>query len=227
MTPFFDKFPRIAYDINKSGYTNFETITNIFFRIGVVRDALSDATSYYVYDIQDDDTPEIVAENVYGDAGAYWIILYANDIVDPQYDWPLNHHAFYNYIVDKYGSVANAKTTIHHYEKVIDRTNSAYNLTTETRFWVNGNSVTNNNLTVPYDTYNNLSLVQTVYVHNIGGTTIQEVSHGEAISCYDYEVQQNDNKRRIKVIKADYYSRIMSEFDKLTAKPVSYVRRVY
>ena len=231
MLNFFDKFPKLKYDINRSGYSNFETVTNIFFRVGIIKKVLSNATSYYKYEVKDDDTPEILAEQVYGDAGAYWIILYANDIVDPQFDWPLNHTQFHKYIKGKYGSIPNAKTTIHHYEKVVERTNPTYNLTTETRFVVNQTKLTDNEIDAPYEYYEGtgpgaLSETQTVYEYNMDGTAIEEIVHRDAISCYDYELALNDSKRLIKIIKAEYYNQILSEYTKLTNTTPSYVRRL-
>ena len=69
-TPFFDLFPKVKYDINKSLYPTYESVTNILFRLAILKNILSNTSSYYVYDIESDDTPEIVAEKVYGDAGA-------------------------------------------------------------------------------------------------------------------------------------------------------------
>lgn len=134
--PFFDKFPKIKYDINKNLYSRYEEVTNIFFRIGVVSNVLNNISSYYVFELENGDTPENAADKIYGDPGAGWMILYANRMMDPQWDWPLDNQQFKKYIIDKYGSIENAKTTIHHYDMVIRRTNSATGVTTETRFKV-------------------------------------------------------------------------------------------
>ena len=42
-------------------------------------------------EIDDGETPEVVAEKIYGDAGAAWVVLLANSIIDPQFEWPLNY----------------------------------------------------------------------------------------------------------------------------------------
>lgn len=134
--PFFDKFPKLDYDINQNLYSRYEKVTNIFFRIGFVREILANISSYHVFELVDGDTPENVADKIYGDANAGWMILYANRMMDPQWDWPLDNQQFKRYIIDKYGSVENAKTGIHHYDMVIRRTNSETDVTTETRFQV-------------------------------------------------------------------------------------------
>lgn len=88
MSKYFSLFPKIQYDIAGNKYSNFQNITNIFFRVRIIKDVLSNLSAYYYHIIRDGDTPEILAEKVYGDAEAHWIILLSNDIVDPQYDWP-------------------------------------------------------------------------------------------------------------------------------------------
>ena len=123
-TPFFDSFPKINYDINKNNIIeNNETVTNIFFRIGILKKIVNNMASYYTYTVEDSETPEIVAEKNYGNPNAGWIVLYANQIFDPQFDWPLGYDAFKNYIELKYGSLEKATQGVHHVEKVVTTKN--------------------------------------------------------------------------------------------------------
>ena len=70
-TPFFDRFPKVNYDINLSKVNpKYETLTDVFVRVGIIREVLNNAASYYIYLIEDGDTPEILAEKVYEDPGA-------------------------------------------------------------------------------------------------------------------------------------------------------------
>lgn len=216
-TSFLNQFPKIKYDISNSLYPeSHETVTNIFIRIGIIKSVLNNISSYNVYEIDDGDTPDTLAQQVYNDAGAHWIILYANDMFDPQYDWPLPYDAFQSYIIEKYGSVETALTTVHHHEKVITRTLMPDNIVTETRFVVDAAQLTQNDLDVPYDVYFDLANTQSVETFNIDGKTLTQVTKGETIYCYDYENELNEKKRTIKVIKADYYPRIMDELRTLT-----------
>lgn len=147
MSKFFDKFPKIFYNINRdSEISNFQNVTNITFRIGIIREILDNISAYYEYTIREGDTPEILAEKIYGDPEAHWIILYANDIYDPHTDWPMPPRAFFKFLANKYrtkaaghlGISANTITdqqvvswtqdttsanSVHHYEKQIIRTN--------------------------------------------------------------------------------------------------------
>jgi hypothetical protein len=256
VSPYFDLFPKIKYDI-KGDDLNTETVTNIFKRIGILRDVLSNAASYVLYEIEENETPEVLAEKVYNDAGAAWMILYANKIIDPQFDWPMSDAVFKEYIISKYGSVANAQTTYHHYEKVVETTVDG---TTYTRRYDVGNErLTQNALNVPYTYYtpydNNLILTaDTALVtadnvtftadhsnhasyddtslpeyysyeaHNINGKTVFLNTYGNAISNYDYEAEQNEARRFVKVIKAQYYTQIMKEFKTMIGATPSYIR---
>ena len=150
ISPYFDIFPKIPYDINGEGL-NSETVTNIFKRLGILRDVLSNASSYVLYEIEENDTPEIVAEKVYNDIGAGWMVLYANKIIDPQFDWLMSDDTFRKYIVRKYGSIATAQTTYHHYEKVVETTVDGETYTRS--YLVNGERLTENALDVPYTYY--------------------------------------------------------------------------
>jgi hypothetical protein len=74
--------------------------------------------------------------------------LYANDIYDPQYDWPMSNRVFDKYIKSKYGSMEFAKTNYHHYEKVITRENPFAQKTSVTTFEVNEEILTDGVLTL-------------------------------------------------------------------------------
>lgn len=166
-TSYFDKIPKLKYDINRSLINpKYETVTNIFFRIKYMEEVLSNITSYYTVELGDDDTPEILAEKVYSDPGAGWMITIANKMIDPQWDWPLNYEEFNKYIIGKYGSVENAQITAHHYEMVVTRTLSPDNITTERRYIVNGEKLTNNNIDAPYNYYFPSVLVADVLTDN-------------------------------------------------------------
>ncbi|NDB59777.1 hypothetical protein EB001_15215 [bacterium] len=256
VSPYFDLFPKISYDINGNGLHT-ESVTNIFRRMGILRQVLSNAGSYVLYEIEENDTPEILAEKVYNDAGAGWIILYANKIIDPQFDWPMSDSVFRSYIIEKYGSVDNAQTTYHHYEKIVETT--VDDMTYTRRYSVGEERLTENALNVPYTYYtpytDNLILTaDTLLVtadnvsftvdhsnhasyddtslpeyysyeaQDINGKTVYINTYGNAVTNYDYEVAQNEAKRFIKVIKAQYYTQIMKEFKTAMGTTPSYIR---
>lgn len=109
-TPFLGKFPKIKYNPDNSIYGPTENVTDIFFRIGMVQKTINNASSFYLYLVNEGDTPEILAEKIYGDPGAFWMILYANYLFDPQFDWPLNNDEFSKYISEKYRPMVDKAT---------------------------------------------------------------------------------------------------------------------
>jgi hypothetical protein len=180
MTKFLEYFPRIPYDIYKTELSDFQIVTNITYRVGILREVLNNVGSYYYYTIKDGETPEVLAEAVYKDPEAHWVILYANNIYDPQYDWPLIGRAFKKYMVNKYRAQAASslsipvteitdvqviswtqdttnENSIHHYEKRITRYNATDDTTLQINLEVNQTAYTfylNSSLqNVPYDFY--------------------------------------------------------------------------
>ena len=45
-------------------------------------------------------------------------IFLVNQIFDPYWEWPLDTKNFERFITEKYGSIGNSKTTVHHYEYI-------------------------------------------------------------------------------------------------------------
>jgi hypothetical protein len=88
-------------------------VTDITRNIRFRKEILSSITAYEEYDIVDGETPEIVAEKIYGDAQYHWIIMLANDMYDYRSDFPLTQLQLEKYVEDKYGDAADQ---IHHYE---------------------------------------------------------------------------------------------------------------
>lgn len=304
MGRFLDKFPKVPYDITRGQYTNFDNVTDLTFRFSIIKEVLDNISAYYEYAIKEDETPEILADRVYGNPEAYWIILYANDIYDPQYDWPMNQDTFEKYIIGKYGSIAAAKSTIHHYEKIIarqagnsetvyiDRQTVSYNSSSNlvctianptanaTNSYVGQNVVqfrslaardtvfegyitsidlANSTLTLALSSgklqnqidlrdatsslvntfgivasnnqeysefYLNLPQQPQYVSYTLNNKQVVEAISRNEVSCYDYELEQNEKKRLIKVIKKEYYGQIMNEFAQIAKTDPSFLRRL-
>jgi len=240
MPTFFNKFPVVRYDMENKRYSyqNNQIVTNVLFRIGIIKEVLTNIASYYEYTVRDDEKPEILADKFYNDPEGHWVILYANDIFDPQYDWPLDSKSFNKYLIDKYRSQAEADlgagisdfrvidwtrdttnpNSVHHYEKIIIRENSVSKIIDEKRVEINKNEEwLTHVLDVPFDTYDELP-ERTVEFFNLSntGVTITQTTTKAAITYYDYEDDLNEKKRNIKVIKKQYYNQIVDEFNTLT-----------
>lgn len=87
-------------------------LTDISRNIRFRKEVLANISSYDSYDIIDGETPEIIAEKIYGNAEYHWIIMLANDMYDYRKDFPLTQLQLEKYVFDKYGEDAD---DIHHY----------------------------------------------------------------------------------------------------------------
>ena len=195
---YFDTLPKI---INIDSTGNSKVMTNLLARASVIPEILKDPLLYYTYDIQEGDTPEIIAHKYYGDSYRYWIVLFANELLDPQWDWPLTYKMFEQYLADKYPST-NIYSEVEYYEKVI------------TQYDVNTQTTTINKVRIDEATYNGLPVTQTTtYVLPTGPVTI--TTERNAVSIYDYELNQNEAKRNIKILNSIYVNQFEEQFKQL------------
>jgi hypothetical protein len=110
---YFEKFPQMLYDFDINGQKQVRLITDVTRNIRFRRDVLSNVTVFDEYDITDGETPEIIAEKLYGNPQYHWIIMLANERFDYRSDFPLPYVELSRYVTDKYG-VGN-EDDIHHY----------------------------------------------------------------------------------------------------------------
>lgn len=108
MSEYFNKFPIIKYKNQQS--------IDILTRVTLREDLQREQSIFLPLTIQDSERADMVAYDYYGDAFYDWLIYYANDVIDPYYDYPLNQSDFEAFIVEKYGSLANALATISFYQ---------------------------------------------------------------------------------------------------------------
>jgi Base plate wedge protein 53 len=194
---YFDTLPKITVT-DPTGVS--QVYTNLMARASIIGSLLNNRILYYQYDIQDGDTPEIVADKYYGDSYNYWIVLFSNQILDPQWDWPLSSSVFPKYITDKYTEF-DPYSNNHHYEKNVTQYDSETQTTTKTTYIIDE------------DTYN--STQNTVQTINFPTSTCTITTTARAVSYYEYELELNESKRSINLLKKDYAFQIQNELKKL------------
>lgn len=101
---YFTKFPIIQYSNTD--------IRDISRRVVLDNNIRSLPTSFYPYDIEHNQTSDMVAENYYKDPDLDWLIYITNGVVDPYYGWYLTEEEFNNFIITKYGSLDIAQQRI-------------------------------------------------------------------------------------------------------------------
>ena len=97
---YFRNFPTLQYP--SSG--QIEEIQDILLRVGFSDATKETASTFILYNIQEGMTPERVAQEVYGDQQYFWVVLLFNDLMDPQYRFPLRSRSLDDFVAKKYPS---------------------------------------------------------------------------------------------------------------------------
>lgn len=195
---YFNTLPKVIYTEN--GVSN--VYTNLMSRVSVVPSFLKNPAIYYQYDIQETDTPEIIAAKYYGDSYRYWIVLFINQLSDPQWDWPLHPKAFEDYVTQKYSDV-NPRAIVHHYEKTVTQSNRTYLVDTVNTFTLGS---------IEYSQTDTQS-----YTKYVGNEEILFKITKEVVSLYEYEQRLNESKRTINILNSTYVDEFEKQFKKLMA----------
>lgn len=198
---YFNTLPKILTPDQNGNYI---LMTNLLSRATLVEELQNNPMLFYKYNIQDGDTPEIIAEKYYDDAYKYWIILYSNQIMDPIWNWPLPYSQFLDFIDNKYATDANAEgktpfeytqTTVYAYEKIITT--------------LDGFSGTKTEKIIPLnlESYNSLVETSNTYTLPDGLTCTMSITK-RTVSLYDYEFNLNEGKREIKVMNKNFVNQM-------------------
>ena len=176
MANYFKSIPNVKYDINGNAPNTFQTATNIMKRPMFKPKVIDEITDYYPYRVKDGYRPDMVSQEVYENPAFAYLILMFNDIYDPVFDWPLGSKQFENYIINKYGSVDSAVTTVKYYYQII-RAEVAKTGTSE-------------------------RIPAVKFIIDLTAYNLLDESDRTTISEYDWEMEINDEKTDIKMINA-------------------------
>tara|TARA_R100001082_G_scaffold22489_1_gene10837 strand:+ start:1508 stop:2035 length:528 start_codon:yes stop_codon:yes gene_type:complete len=107
---YFENFPIIPYDSVGNG--DYKLVTNLLKRVGLRAKVKTNALLFDTYNVKEGQTPEMIADKLYGDSNLHWIVMYVNNITDRYHQWPLTTPQFLAFINDKYSN----PDGLHHYE---------------------------------------------------------------------------------------------------------------
>jgi len=239
MFKYFQTLPLTFYTLDE--YESAQIIPNIFIRSKFLSNVVTNNSLYDEYDIVDGETPETTAKKFYGDSGLHWIILQSNDLLDPRFDWPLKPFDLKRFTEGKYTNI-NAP---HHYEdnggNVVSATIvlTANTLDPAKNFQgvSNNTTVTNNtNVGIGVITSKNNNQSVTIVTNPGNGGFISgdqllssnsaaspeitsiDILSGTPVTNLIHEDRENENKRRIKILKRNLVPEIVSEFEQLVNK---------
>jgi hypothetical protein len=197
---YFNELPKIIeYDAKGVG----RVFTNLLNRVSIIPELLKNPLVYYQYTIQEGDTPEIIAAKYYGDSYRYWIVLFANELLDPQWNWPLSNRVFEEYVTAKYPDIQTT-VEVHHREKILTQYDSGTN--TETV----------NKVKISEFDYN--QLVETNYYKSLPTGDVSVAVTKREVTYYEYEMELNDAKKTINLLNNRYVNQVETAFTELMSK---------
>ena len=177
-------------------------VKNLFKKSKLRTDVDQAITAFNYYYIEDNQRPDVLAQELYGDPELDWVILTTNNITNVRDQWPLSHNDLHSYMLDRYGSETNV-LGIHHSEtvKIVDEYN---------RVILNGGLEIDSNFTFTFVGTVTSSTGSLIRV-NFGGSNSNTINPVASITNYDYEVKQNEVKRKIRILKKEYVGAFLSE----------------
>ncbi|MBM3417392.1 MAG: hypothetical protein FJY17_00550 [Bacteroidetes bacterium] len=207
MANYFSFFPQTLYQLSDN---NADVVSKITARFRFEQSFKDNTAVSYEYEIKDGDTPEIIADKLYGSPERHWIILMFNDIVDVETDWPLDQRTLMQFIEEKYKPSASAgqsginwaQSNIQTYYIIETRTTSATGDFIETKTATDAN------------TYANTAVTTNTITLQDGKQLTIKISK-ETESYYEYENEFNDSKRTIKLLKSEFIPAVENEFQSI------------
>ena len=191
---YFDLFPNVELpsfsDKRRSSY-DYITLKNLFKRGRVRNDIYGNVTSFSKYLVLDGERPDTVARKLYDNEQLDWIILLSNNIINVQDEWPMGQYEFQRYLDNKYSKEQLGE--IRHYT-----TNEIRNK--EGILVLQGGLIVDSDFTYNYT--------------EIDGT-IQSVNSVSSVSYLQHEIEENDKKRTINVLRKKYIGIIIDDMRKI------------
>lgn len=211
MAKYFNYFPKVPYFLDDNN-TSLEVVTNLTTKFKFDNTFKENSVVYYDYIVRDGETPEIIADKLYGSSEKHWIILLLNDIVHPQIDWPIEQKSLINLIDSKYepfADVANNQTGLEWSQINVKE----YNITEEIKNLSDNSTTISINQITPAIYANTINTVENYTLSNNVYVSVSKTKSTK--TYYDYEIENNENKRNIKILKNEFIPTIEEEFKNL------------
>ena len=178
-------YPSLAND-RKSAF-DYQTVKNIFKRAVIRNDIFDEVVAFTKYSVQGDERPDQVAYNFYRDAGLDWVVLTTNNIVHVRDEWPMGERDFLTYVNAK--NTSEELSNIHHYETKLIRDSR-------------GRLIQPEGLTVPAGHS----------VSFLDNGVLRTESQLTSFNFLEHEINLNDAKRNINILKSEYLSLFLEDF---------------
>ena len=186
---YFDLFPNIliaSHTENRNSNLDMVLSKNLFKRAKIREDFFQNVIAFNKFQVEGDDRPDNVADEIYGNPKLDWVVLLSNNIINIHDEWPMSQSDFQRYLDNKYDKVQLSQ--IHHYETKEIKSPDGSILLEE------GQHVD----------------ADFTYKYSQDGSNYS-VNSVTSVSNYQYEIDKNDAKRSIYVIRKRYLDMIIED----------------
>lgn len=228
---YFRYFPKLDYDLDDNKTTR--QIVDVF-RMGRVVSAITDDISFYRnYTIQEGERPDHVSMNIYGTQEYYWTFFIVNETLKNAYtDWPRTRTEVEEWIDENYtgeyikydnydlstkfeigetvqGLISGATATI--VDKNADlgwiRINNKTGVFQNGELFRGLTSLDNGTV----DSTGAFKFAAHHYEKD-GYIVNRDTPSAAIVTNYDYEIEQNESKRDIRVIRPEFITKVKRQF---------------
>ena len=201
---YFSQIPNVSYDTKPTSYPFSESdriiVKNFFRRYELNSDVFGYATFYTKYAVNQGVRIETIAHRYYGKPTYDWVIILTNNLINPQFSWPLNDYTIRKVAENKYGD--DTYSGVHHYETI--ETKSGQTIGGKSVLALEGGiRVDKNFYDSPFTYWNGTQNV------TVAGNTVSK-----SVLNFDHEITENEKKREIYILKKRYFTRFIEEFKK-------------
>ena len=184
---YFRELPNLYYQSQSSDRTSskdYVLVKNLFRRTKLRDDLQNVFTIFDKYQIEQGERPDTIAEKLYGDSGLDWVVMLTANIINVRDQWPLSDGELYNYVDEKYGTDL---YDVRFYETTEVKDSSG-------RLILPKGQIVDSDFTIP-----NPSQPRS------------DLNPVAAVSNYDYEIRENEEKRQIYVLKTEYLTQFVED----------------
>ena len=199
---YFSQTPNILYDTKPVSYPFSESdlvvAKNFFRRYVINEDVYGYATFYNKYAVNEGISIAEIAREYYGSVTYDWVIILTNNLINPQFSFPLTDYTVRKIAEEKYGD--DTYSGIHHYETI--ETKSGQKLGGKPILALEGGlKVDKTFYDSPFTYWNGTQNI------TVAGNTVSK-----PVLNYDHEIAENEKKREIYILRKKYLFKFVEEF---------------
>lgn len=235
---YFKNFPEILYSLSNDTLSDSKIVTlkDFWRKAKIEQSSLENVIQYTYYELEDGERPDVAASKIYGNGDLHWVFFLVNDF-DSYQDWYKSSSEFEQYMDNRYFGkaliVANSFNMIDQSSKLIlgetvTSTSATGNVVRvdpsrrkvvvkEKQGTFQSGQVVTGTISGHQITPNEVKDFRDCTVYHTNGTvrSNQAFSGSSEVTYYDMELEKNERRRKIKIIKPELIRTVVSEFEKV------------